>query len=309
MSGEAEIPRRAFKDGIQVSALALGGSHLGDVTTESEAERIVHQAIDAGLDFFDNAWEYHDGLSEDRMGRALQGRRDRVFLMTKVCSHGRGRDVALKQLEESLKRLKTDYIDLWQVHEVVYDNDPDLHFAKGGVIEALDAAKQSGKVRYVGFTGHKDPEIHLKMLSFGYPFDTVQMPLNPFDATFRSFQKRVLPELKRRDIAAIGMKSMGGNGQPVKKKLAKPEELLRYAMSLDVLTTVSGIDSLEVLEQNLRVARGFQPMSDDEMRALERRVAGPAGDGRVELYKSSKLYDANVGREQHDFPSVQELSA
>jgi len=304
-----DIPRRGFKDGIEVSALALGGSHLGDVTTESEAERIVHQAIDAGIDFFDNAWEYHDGLSEDRMGRALRGKRDRVFLMTKVCTHGRGREVALQQLEQSLKRLQTDYLDLWQVHEVVYDNDPDLHFSKGGVIEALEAAKEAGKVQYVGFTGHKDPKIHLKMLSFGYPFDTVQMPLNPFDATFRSFQRDVLPELQKRRIAPLGMKSMGGNGQPIKKKLAQPDELLRYAMSLPVLTTVSGIDSLDVLEQNLRVARGFTPMSEAEMQALERRVAQPAGDGRVELYKTSKLYDAKVGRDQHGFPSEQELSA
>lgn len=303
-----DIPRRPFKDGIQVSAIGLGGSHLGDVTTESEAERIVHQAIDAGIDFFDNAWEYHDGLSEDRLGRALRGKRDKVFLMTKVCTHGRGRDVAMAQLEESLRRLQTDHLDLWQVHEVIYYNDPDRHFAKDGVIEALDAAKQSGKVRYVGFTGHKDPEIHLKMLSFDYPFDTVQMPLNPFDASFKSFQHRVLPELQRRGIAAIGMKSMGGNGQPVKKEAAEPQELLRYAMSLPVLTTVSGIDSLEVLEQNLAVVRGFRPMDEIEMRALELRLAEPAGDGRFELFKSSKLYDAKVGREQHGFPYPQELN-
>ncbi len=309
MAATGDIPRRPFKDGIEVSALALGGFHLGCVHTESEAQRIVHQAIDAGLDFFDNAWEYHDGLSEERLGRALGNRRERVFLMTKVCTHGRGRDVGLQQLNDSLRRLQTDYLDLWQVHEVIYDNDPDLHFAPRGVVEALEIAKRDGKARYVGFTGHKDPEIHLKMLSFGFPFDTVQMPLNPFDATFRSFQSRVLPELQRQRIAPIGMKSMGGNGQPIQKRLAAPEELLRYAMSLPVLTTVSGIDSLVVLDQNLRVARGFQPMSEGEMRALERRVADPAGDGRVELYKTSMAYDAAVGREQHDFPPEQELSA
>jgi predicted aldo/keto reductase-like oxidoreductase len=302
---QGKIPRRPFKDGIEVSAIGLGGFHLGDVTTETEAVRIVHQAVDAGIDFFDNAWEYHNGLSEDRLGRALRGRRDKVFLMTKVCTHGRGRDVAMQQLEDSLQRLRTDHLDLWQVHEVVYYNNPDRHFAPGGAIEALDEAKKAGKVRYVGFTGHKDPEIHLKMLAHGYPFDTVQMPLNPFDASFKSFQRHVLPELRRRGIHAIGMKSMSGNGQPVKANVVEPEDLLRYAMSLPVLTTVSGIDSLKVLEQNLWVARGFTTMSESEMRALERRVAEPAGDGRFELFKSSKHYDANVGRIQHGF-SVQE---
>lgn len=183
------------------------------------------------------------------MGRALAGRRDKVFLMTKVCTHGRGADVALQQLEQSLKRLQTDHLDLWQVHECVYDNDPERHFAKGGVIEALDPAKKAGKVRYVGFTGHKDPTIHLDMIRCGYPFDSVQMPLNPFDATYRSFQKRVLPEVNRRGIAGLGMKSLGGNGQPVTQGVVTVAEALRYAMSLPVATTISGIDSLAVVVQ------------------------------------------------------------
>src|SRR5437762_11168095 len=173
------------------------------------------------------------------MGRALEGRRDRVFLMTKVCTHGRDAKVAMRQLEESLRRLRTDRLDLWQVHECVYDNDPDRHFAEGGVIEALERAKAQGKVRYVGFTGHKDPASHLRMLSFDFAFDACQLPLNGFDAAFRSFQTRVLPQLASRDIAAIGMKSLGGDGRVIKRRAAKVEEALRYAMSLPVCTTVS----------------------------------------------------------------------
>src|SRR5205807_3007527 len=191
-----EIPRRMLgRTGVEVSALALGGSHVGEAKTKKEALRIVHEALDAGLTFMDNAWEYHDGRSEEWMGDALKGRRHEAFLMTKVCTHGRDRKTAMRQLTESLRRLQTDYLDLWQVHEVVYDNDPDLHFAAGGVIEALEQAKREGKVRFVGFTGHKDPEIHLRMIAHEFPFDACQMPLNVFDATFRSFERRVLPAL------------------------------------------------------------------------------------------------------------------
>ena len=203
----------------------------------------------------DNAWEYHDGRSEVVMGKAIRDRRDRVFLMTKVCTHGRGKREAMRQLEQSLRRLKTDRLDLWQVHECVYDNDPELHFASGGVIEALDLAKRQGKVRFVGFTGHKHPDIHLAMLKRDYVFDTCQLPLNCFDASFRSFEEQVLPLLVRRGIAAIGMKSLGSDGRQVKDKVVTAEEALRYAMSLPVATTVSGIDSMKVLRQNLRVAQ------------------------------------------------------
>src|SRR5215472_13012531 len=211
-----QIPRRALgKTGEQVSIIGLGGYHLGTMRSVDDAVRLVQEAVDAGINFFDNAWEYNDHRSEEWMGRALQGRRDKVFLMTKVCTHGRDKKVAMQQLEESLKRLRTDHLDLWQVHECVYDNDPERHFARGGVIEALDEAKKAGKVRYVGFTGHKHPDIHLKMLSYNYPFDSVQMPLNPFDATYRSFATNVLPEVNKRGLAGLGMKSLGGNGQPV----------------------------------------------------------------------------------------------
>jgi aryl-alcohol dehydrogenase-like predicted oxidoreductase len=194
-------------------------------------------------------------------------------------------------------------LDLWQVHECVYDNDPERHFAKGGVIEALDEAKKAGKVRYVGYTGHKRPDIHLKMLSYNYPFDSVQMPLNPFDATYRSFATHVLPEVNKRGMAGLGMKSLGGNGQPITQGVVTVTEALRYAMSLSVATTISGIDSLAVLRQNLAIARGFTPMTDAEMLALRDRCAKAAGDGHLELYKSTMKYDGDLGRSQHGIPS------
>jgi uncharacterized protein len=297
------IPRRALgTTGETVSAIGLGGYHLGLIGTERECTRIIHAAIDAGITFLDNAWEYHDGKSEERVGKAIVGRRDDVFLMTKVCTHGRDAAVAMRQLHDSLRRLKTDHLDLWQVHEVAYYNDPERHFMEGGVIEALDAAKREGKVRFVGFTGHKDPALHLRMLSYGYSFDTVQMPLNCCDASFRSFEKAVLPELLRRGIAPIGMKSLGGEGDMVKKKAITAQDALAYAMSLPVATTVSGIDSMRVLKQNLGVARGFTPLAASEMQALRFRVADAAADGRFELYKTTAKHEANVGRKQHGFP-------
>jgi aryl-alcohol dehydrogenase-like predicted oxidoreductase len=303
-----EIPRRPFgRTGETVSAIGLGGYHVGSAGSYEKAAAIVHQAIDAGVTFLDNCWEYHDGTSEEWLGRALEGRRDKVFLMTKVCTHGRDKEVALRQLEESLKRLRTDRLDLWQIHEVVYDNDPDLHFAKGGAVEALDEAKRRGKARYVGFTGHKHPSIHLKMLSHDYPFDSVQMPLNAFDAGYRSFERLVLPEVNRRGMAALGMKSLGGNGQPVVKGVVTAEEALRYAMSLPVATTISGVDSLEVLRQNLGVARGFTPMSAEQLASLRGRCAPAAADGHLELYKSSMKYDGDLGREQHGIPGRKEM--
>jgi aryl-alcohol dehydrogenase-like predicted oxidoreductase len=292
-----------------VSALGMGGHHLGLMKNQREAIRLVHAAIDAGVTFMDNAWEYHEGRSEVVMGKAIRTRRDRVFLMTKVCTHGRGKREAMRQLEQSLRRLHTDYLDLWQVHECVYDNDPDLHFAKGGVIEALDQAKRQGKVRFVGFTGHKHPDIHLTMLNHDYIFDTCQLPLNCFDATFRSFEERVLPLLVRRGIAPIGMKSLSGDARQVKDKVVSAIEALRYAMSLPVATTVSGIDSMKVLRQNLSVAQGFKPMSQRQMDALRKRVRKAADDGRYELYKTTATHDGKVGRKQHGFPSDKELAA
>ena len=304
------VPLRSFgrHTDVSVSALGLGGYHLGSVASVRDAIRIVHAAIDAGVTFLDNAWEYHEHESEIRMGRAIADRRARVFLMTKVCTHGRDAQVGMRQLEESLKRLKTDYLDLWQVHECAYYNDPDRHFARGGVIEALDRAKREGKVRFVGFTGHKDPEIHLRMLSFGYPFDACQLPLNVFDATFRSFEQRVLPELQRQRIAPIGMKTLCGSGKAVKRKVVRVEDALRYAMSLPVVTTISGIDSMRVLKQNLRIASDFKPFTMDQMERLRRRLAPVAADGRFELYKTTAQHEGDEGRAQHSFPSPEELA-
>ena len=303
------IPRRSFgKHPDRVSILALGGYHLGKTTTVTESTRIVHEAIDAGINFCDNAWEYHDGESERRMGRAIGDRRDSVFLMTKVCTHGRNARVAMRQLEESLRRLKTDHLDLWQIHECVYDNDPERHFARGGVIEALERARVQGKTRYVGFTGHKDPAIHLRMLSFDFPFDACQLPLNGFDARFRSFQMQVLPELARRQIAAIGMKSLGGDGRVIKRRAARVADAMRYAMSLPVCTTVSGIDSLKVLRQNLKIARDFSPMSARERKAYEASLAEWSADGRFELYKTTAEHEGDEGRREHAFPPQDEVA-
>jgi len=301
--GPDEIPRRMLgRTGIPISVLGLGGHHLGDVKDVNEAMTLVHEAVDAGINFFDNCWEYHNGRSEDWLGRGLQGRRERVFLMTKVCTHGRSSQLAMQMLEESLRRLQTDHLDLWQVHGVTFDNDPELAYAKGGVLEAFDKAKQQGKVRFVGFTGHKDPSIHLKMLQMGYPFDTVQMPLNPFDASFFSFQHQVVPEALRRGVSPLGMKSMSGTADAIKQGVLTAEEALRYAMSLPVVTTIAGMDSLDVLHQNLRVARGFKPMTPQEMQALESRCAATAADGRYELYKVSLKYDNPEARRPHHYP-------
>lgn len=295
-----EIPKRLLgKTGVQVSALCFGGAHWGRIEDDAEAIRILHEAIDAGVTFLDNAWEYNGGRSEELMGKALQGRRQQVFLMTKVCSHGRDKRVALQQLDESLRRLKTDYLDLWQIHEVVYFDDPDRHFAPGGGAEALLDAKRQGKVRFIGFTGHKDPKIHLKMLAHDFPFDTCQMPLNVFDGTYRSFEQEVLPVLTQRGIAPIGMKSLSGNAEPIKQGLVTPEEALRYVLSLPIASLVSGIDSRDVLRQNLDIVRRFVPMTVAEMQGLRTRVARYALDGRFELFKSTNRYDGRIGREQH----------
>ena len=308
-TGSGEIPRRPFgSTGEMVSALGLGGFHLGLIRSEREATSLVHSAIDAGITFMDNAWEYHRGVSEQRMGKALaKGWRQRVFLMSKVCTHGRDAKVAMRQLEDSLRRLKTDHLDLWQVHEVAYTGDPERHFMKGGVIEALDRARQRGLVRFVGFTGHKDPALHLQMLSYGYPFDACQMPLNCFDASFRSFEQQVLPELARQGIAAIGMKSFGGEGDAVKKRVVPAAEALRYAMSLPVAVTVTGIESMRVLRQNLGVARGFRPFGPLELERMRARSAPFAVDGRFELYKTTAKHEADVGRKQRGFPPQAEL--
>ena len=304
------IPTREIAPSVAVSAIGFGGYHLGLIKDEQEAIRLLHAAIDAGIRFCDNAWEYNDHLSEERMGKALAdgNRRDSVFLMTKVCTHGRGADVARRQLEESLQRLRTDHLDLWQIHECVYDDDPALHYAKGGVVEALAEAKRSGIVRFVGFTGHKRPEIHREMIERGFPFDTVQMPLNVLDPNFRSFEKHVLPLARERGIHAIGMKAFS-EGRMVAAGHVDPDDALRYAMSLPgVLTTVTGIDSQQVLDHHVRIADGFVPLDEVALQALRDKYRDGATDGHLELYKSSMKNDADEGRAQHGFPPMSELA-
>ncbi|MCW3052845.1 MAG: aldo/keto reductase [Chthonomonadales bacterium] len=302
-TGPGQIPQKPFgKSGLTVSVLGLGGHTLGDAESAEEAARMVQTAVDSGITFFDNCWEYHNGKSEDWMGRGLVGRRDKVFLMTKVCTHGRSGQLGMQMLEESLRRLQTDHLDLWQIHAITYDNDPALAYAKGGILEAMSKAKKQGKVRHIGFTGHKDPGIHLEMIKRGFPFDAVQMPLNPFDANFLSFQRQVIPEAEKRGIAVLGMKPMGGTGDIMKRGVATPEELLRYAMSLPVAVTISGMGSMDILNKNIAVARDFKPMSSSEMHALEQRCAPTAGDGRFELYKVSIKYDNPETRRPHGFP-------
>lgn len=297
------IPQRKFgRHEVQISALGFGGHHLGEAEDEPTAIRLVQEAVDGGITFFDNCWEYHRGKSEDWMGKGLKGRRDRVFLMSKVCTHGRDAALAMRMLEESLRRLQTDHLDLWQVHGVSFENDPELFIRRGGAAEALIKAKKEGKVRFVGFTGHKDPSIHLAMLRTNFPFDSVQMPLNAFDARFRSFQQQVVPELGRRGIAAIGMKAVCGHGEPVKHGVLTGEEAVRYAMSLPVATTIVGMEKLEVLRQNLKIAQNFRPMDAAERKALEDRCAPQGGDGRFEMYKVSLKFDNPEARLSHGFP-------
>ena len=298
------IPRRPFgrHSDVKIAALALGGHHIGQAQDEATAIAIMNQAIDGGVNFFDNCWEYHRGKSENWMGKVVKSRRKELFLMTKVCTHGRDKDLAMKMLEQSLRRLQTDHLDLWQIHGASFDNDADLFIRRNGAAEALLKAKEQGKVRFTGFTGHKDPAIHLKMLNTGFPFDAVQMPLNPFDATFKSFRQQVLPELNRRGMAALGMKPFGGTGAGITMGAVTAEEALRFAMSLPVTTTITGMERLDVLRQNLKIARGFQPLSEAEMQSITDRVRPVAADGRFELYKMSLKYDNPEARMAHDFP-------
>jgi uncharacterized protein len=304
------IPQREIAPGVAVAAIGFGGYHLGLIEDEREAIRLLLTAIDAGITFLDNAWEYNRHISEERMGRALaeSGRRDDVFLMTKVCSHGRDGKVAMQQLEESLRRLRTDHLDLWQIHEVVYDDDPARHYAKGGAVEALDRAKRDGKVRFVGFTGHKRPEIHRDMIERGYPFDTAQMPLNVCDASYRSFERGVLPLARERGIKALGMKCFA-EGRLIEAGGVAPDDALRYAMSLPgVLTTITGIDSQLVLDHHVRIADGFTPLDEVAMQAMRDKYRPLATDGHLELYKSSMKNDADEGRKVHGFPPMTELA-
>ncbi len=298
------IPLRKFgRADARISVLGFGGHHLGEAPDEKTAVEIIHQAVDGGITFYDNCWEYRRGKTEIWMGAGLKGRRDKVFLMTKTCPHGRDGSLALTMLEESLRRLQTDHLDLWQVHGMAFDNDAELFIRKGGAAEALEKAKKEGKVRFVGFTGHQNPKVHLAMLNTGFLFDAVQMPLNAFDANFRSFEKQVLPELAKRGIAVLGMKPLNGHGDAIKHGVVTAEEALRYAMSLPgVTTTITGIDSLDILHQNLQIAQNFTPMTEAEMNELRDRCKQDSADGRFELYKLSLKFDNPESRIAHGFP-------
>jgi predicted aldo/keto reductase-like oxidoreductase len=298
------IPLRPLgRTGEKVTVLGLGGFHAAVPEEEKDAVRLIQRAVDEGITFLDNAWDYMDGKAEDRMGKAISqgGRRDKVFLMTKCC--GRTAKDAQSNLEDSLRRLQTDHLDLWQFHEINYDNDPDWVCEAGGALEYALQAREQGKVRFLGFTGHKHPEIHLKMLAKPFDWATVQMPLNVLDSHYRSFQKLVLPVLNQRGIAPIGMKSLGGNGHIVTKAGVPIEDALRYVFSLPIATLVSGIDSERVLDQNLKIAREFQPMTREEIASVESKFKDMAGDGRFELFKSAQFYDGVVHRKQHGFVS------
>jgi uncharacterized protein len=251
----------------------------------------------------DNAWEYADGESERRMGLALKGRRDQVTLMTKVCA--RDRKTAEAQLEESLRRLQTDVIDVWQFHEINYDSDPDWIFRAEGAIEAAVAARQAGKVRFIGFTGHKSPHILQMMLDQDFDWDTCQMPINALDAHYRSFQREILPELNRRGMGVIGMKALGGRGQLITELGLSAEQCRRYALTLPISTLVCGIQSMENLEQDVTMARHFTPMSETEQQELLDSVQEEAGDGRHEWFKSMQTFDSQYHRQQHGFPSLE----
>lgn len=289
--------RRLGRTGEVVSLVGLGGWHMARPgLSEEESVRIVRTAVDGGITFLDNCWDYNDGESERRMGLALRdGYRDRVFLMTKY--DGRSRDAAARQIDESLRRLGTDRIDLMQLHEVIHDDDPRRAFEPGGNLEALEQARRAGKVRYVGFTGHKSPRHHLAMLdaaaAAGFRFDTVQMPLNVLDAHHDSFERQVLPRLIGQELGVIGMKPMA-DGRIVYEGIASPEECLRYAMSLPTSVVLTGCDSVERVEQALRVAAGFRPMSEGEVDGLLARTAPRAQGGASERYKTTTEYDGTT---------------
>lgn len=298
------LPTRPLgKSGAKVSILCLGGWHIGKAAIddgEAAAVKIMHESIENGLTFFDNCWDYHDGYSEELMGKAIRDRRDKVFLMTKVCN--RDYKGALAHLDDSLKRLKTDHLDLWQFHEMVYDNDPDWVFERGGIKAALEAQK-AGKVRHIGFTGHKDPSIHLKMLNKPYSWAAAQMPINVCDYFFRSFLHGVVPQCIEQDTGVIGMKSLGGGmeGKIPASGILSAKECIHFALSQPVSSLVVGMRNQRDLDQALEVGRDFQPLTHEQQKAVLEKVKLAAGDGRHELFKTSKSFDGPYHRKQHGF--------
>ena len=307
------IYRTLGNTGEKVSAIGVGGWHLGVKTVDEQlAIRIVRSAIDRGINFLDNCWDYNDGASELRMGKALRdGYRDRAFVMTKI--DGRSRKEAGRQLDESLSRLGVDYIDLVQHHEIIRFDDPHRIFHAEGANAALREAREAGKLRYIGFTGHKDPRIHLYMLEVakenGFKFDTVQMPLNVMDAHYRSFEKRVLPELVKLQIGVLGMKSMA-NGILLKSKTVTPVECLHYALNLPTSVVITGIDSMKILDQAFEAVESFHPLSSDEREALLAKTREAAANGRFEPFKTSSIFDGTAENPQwlgEEPPEIREL--
>jgi predicted aldo/keto reductase-like oxidoreductase len=306
--------RTLGRTGERVSAIGMGGFHIAQPGhSEEQSVRLVRSAIDRGITFMDNSWDYNEGQSEIRMGKALKdGYRQKVFLMTKI--DGRTKEVAEQQIETCLERLQSDHIDLVQHHEIIRFDDPDRIFAEGGAHEAVLAAKKAGKTRYIGFTGHKDPHIHLYMLKVaaehGFRFDTAQMPLNVMDAHFRSFAQMVLPELVKQEIGVLGMKSMG-DGVILKSKTVSALECLHYALSLPTSVVITGIDKLEILDQAFEAAKTFQPMNREQVAQLLAKTREVAMAGKYELFKTSSHFDSTA---QHpdwlggDTPGVQKLA-
>lgn len=298
------IPTRPLgKTGVQVSILGLGGHHQARPKEESDSIKLVHAAVDNGITFMDNAWDYHDGRAEEVMGKALamDGYRKKVFLMTKVCD--RDYAGAMKHLEDSLKRLRTDVIDLWQFHECNYYNDPEYVVEKGGLKAAIEAKKQ-GKVRFIGFTGHKHPKIHRKMLAINFPWDACQMPNNPMDYRFESFRHEVMPECAKKGVGVIGMKGCGGDGLMLRDGAVTVEECYHYFLSQPISTQVVGLANMDDLNRALKIARSFKPMTSSELQTLSNKVKDVAGDGRYELFKTSQRYDAGYHRKQHGFSTT-----
>jgi len=300
-AGAGELPMRKLgRTGVRVSIVGIGGYHLGMQSDEQEGIRIIRTALDKGINFLDNCWDYNNGQSEIRMGKALRdGYRQKAFLMTKV--DGQTKQAAAQQLEESLRRLQTDHVDLLQFHEVIRESDPGRIFAKGGGMEAVLDAKKQGKVRFIGFTGHKSPDIHLKMLETGFAhefrFDAVQMPLNVMDAHFNSFEKKVLPVLLKHEIGVLGMKPMGDKNI-LNSKAATPVECLHYAMNLPTSVVITGCDSMKILDQALDAARSFQAMSSAEVSGLLAKTAPFAAEGKFEPYKTTHEFDGTYQNPQ-----------
>lgn len=297
---DSMIYREFGKTGEKVSAIGLGGSHIGRQKDPSDSVRIVRSAVDRGISFLDNCWDYNGGESERRMGLALRdGYRQKVFLMTKF--DGRTKTAAAQQIDESLRRLQTDHIDLMQYHENIRLEDPDRFFAPGGPLEALIEAKKAGKIRYIGFTGHKDPYVHLRMLEIAavnkFHFDSCQMPLNVMDAHFRSFGNQVLPKLVEQGIAALGMKPMGG-GVLLKSGVVTPIECLQYALNLPATVVITGCDTMEILDQALGAVKSFKPMDESQVSALLAKTREAAMDGKYELFKTTSVFDGTARNPQ-----------